>query len=203
VEVAVEVQLDEVRILDEARSGSLSHVEWVVLAQEGEIPGILGLLGDHIVQLVDASVDELANHWSKFLDECVDRLVEVVDKFVEVLVSEGDVRRSDSHLGHIMKLPMDIIVGGGFENHVDHDIFECNRLSAEWNEVEHLEFTVEGGVHCNVGEFYVQFAGAINLLEHWSTEADSVDVDGVEDELVKNGRVLCQVHCDGLVVRAG
>lgn len=50
-------------VLDQAWGGSLRHVEWVVLAQQGKVPGVLGLLGDHLVKLVNASVDKLADKW--------------------------------------------------------------------------------------------------------------------------------------------
>lgn len=73
------------------------------------------------------------------MDEGVDRLAEVLDELVEVFVRERDISGSDRHLGHVVKLPVDVVVSSGFENHVDHNVIESNLLSAEINEVEDLE----------------------------------------------------------------
>lgn len=82
VESSIEVQLDEVRVLSDFWGLSHGHVEWVVLAQEAEVPGVLGLLVDHLINGVDLCVDELAKFWQEALDDLVDGAIEPVGNCV-------------------------------------------------------------------------------------------------------------------------
>lgn len=86
VETSIEVQFDQVGVLDQAWGGGHCHVEWVILAQQIEVPGELGLLRHHLVKSSDLRVDKLAELWHQLVHDFVDTLAKEVKELGEVLV---------------------------------------------------------------------------------------------------------------------
>jgi len=77
VERAIEVELDKVRVLGKVWALRHGHVEWVLLVDQVEVPSVLGLLIDHVVDGIDLGVDQLADLWQLLFDHARDSGLEV------------------------------------------------------------------------------------------------------------------------------